>query len=248
VSSQPPPQPLTPATIAMLSNPANHASSPLAAGTLSALRVGGSSSNWGQGNQRGLGSWIGPIAASDPRASAEAAGATGFYRPEDLQLDPIAFANGSVRFCWANTGVASLQNWGEVICAEETTGGPVIQTFVEGSNVMNQPDNVAFQPGTGILYVIEDSPRVNGVSVPGDIWACLPDGGDVNGQTDGCVRVVSVRTAGSEPTGFIFDEAGTTAYLNIQHSPNIPTTSVDESRFDEMLVIEGFKPDTGDDD
>jgi secreted PhoX family phosphatase len=242
VSSSPPAQPLTAATIAFLSNPANHASSPFAAGTLSALRVGGTGSNYGQGNQRGLGTWIGPITATDARASAEASGATGYYRPEDLQFDPLALADGQVRFCWTDTGVASLQNFGEVLCAEETASGPVVQTFVEGSNLMNQPDNLAFQPETGVLYVIEDNPRVNGVSVAGDIWACLPDGGDVNLQTDGCVPVVSVTTAGSEPTGFIFDQSGQTAYLNIQHSPNIASTPIDESRYDELLVIEGFMP------
>lgn len=60
---------------------------------------------------------------------------------------------------------------------------------------------------------------------------------------------MSVTTVGSEPTGFIFDEAGRTAYLNIQHSPTVVSTPIDESRYDELLVIEGFKPDTlGDDE
>lgn len=244
VSSNQPAQPLTPASIATLSNPANHASSPLAAGTLSAIRIGnaGSSTNYGQANQRGLGKWIGPIDPADARASAETNDATGFYRPEDLQFDPIAMVAGNVRFCWANTGVSSQQNYGEVLCADETAVGPVVQTFVEGSNLMNQPDNLAFQPGTGILYLIEDNPRVNGVSVAGDVWACLPDGADVDLQTDGCVMILSVTTKGSEPTGFIFDASGTRAYVNVQHSPNVASTTADEGKYDEMLVIEGFDP------
>lgn len=246
-SGSPPAQPLSPATIATLSNPANAAQSPFAAGTLTALQIGGTGTNFGQGNQRGLGKWVGPVTAATARASAQALKATGYYRPEDLHLDPIAAASGKVRFCWANTGVSSLQNWGEILCAEETASGPVVQTFVEGSPLMNQPDNLDFQPKTGILYIIEDTPRVNGTSVPGDVWACLPDGADANLQTDGCVLVLSVKTAGSEPTGFTFDAGGRTAYLNIQHSPNNPATAtVDEATYDEMLVIEGFRPDRND--
>jgi secreted PhoX family phosphatase len=246
VSSQKPAQPLSPATIATLSNSANAAQSPLAAGTLEALRVGGTGTLYGQGNQRGLGKWIGPVAPATARASAATLKATGYYRPEDLHLDPIAWAKGVVKFCWANTGVSSVQNWGEVLCAEETAAGPVVQTFWEGNNLANQPDNLAFQPGTGNLYIIEDTPTVNGTPAPGDIWACLPDGADDNLHTDGCVRVLSVRTGVpgvdiSEPTGFIFDASGKRAYLNVQHSPDNPATAaVDEGKYDEMLVIEGF--------
>jgi hypothetical protein len=111
---------------------------------------------------------------------------------------------------------------------------------------MNQPDNLAFQPGTGNVYIIEDTPTVNGAPVPGDVWACLPDGADDNLQSDGCVRILSVVSGvpgvdTAEPTGFIFDGTGKTAYLNVQHTPDNPATlSDDESKYDEMLVIEGF--------
>ena len=108
---------------------------------------------------------------------------------------------------------------------------------------MNQPDNLAFQPRTGILYVVEDSPTVNGEDKPGDIWACLRDGADKDLQSDGCVMVASVTTEGAEPTGFTFDGRGKRAYLNIQHSADDPaTTDLDEGSFDEMLVIDGFEP------
>lgn len=85
---------------------------------------------------------------------------------------------------------------------------------------------------------------MNGTSVPGDIWACLRDRADVDLQSDGCVRVVTDKAAGSEPTGFIFDGSGARAYVNIQHSPDNPNTALNESSFDEMLVIDGFTPDS----
>jgi hypothetical protein len=84
---------------------------------------------------------------------------------------------------------------------------------------------------------------VDGVSKPGDIWACLRDGADDGTLNDGCVRVVSVATAGAEPTGFIFDASGNRAYLHVQHSPDDPATALDESTFDELLVIDGFRAD-----
>ncbi|MGI8594639.1 MAG: alkaline phosphatase PhoX [Solirubrobacteraceae bacterium] len=242
-------KPSGPASTGFLSNPANHASSPFAEGKLYALEIG-DADNRGQGNQRGKGRWIGPVNPAMGRAEGQAKG-TGFYRPEDLQADPVALAKGEVRVCWTNTGNVDIGNYGEVLCLDDrqdaaavNTGmTPEVQRFLEGNPYMNQPDNLAFQPGTGIVYVIEDSPTVNGEDKPGDIWACLRDGADRDLQSDGCSMVASVKTQGAEPTGFIFDASGRNAYLNIQHSPDDPSTpDIDESTFDEMLVIDGFRP------
>ena len=242
-------KPSGPASTGFLSNPANHASSPFAQGKLYTLEVG-DGENRGQGNERGKGRWIGPIDPAKARAEGQAKG-TGFYRPEDLHADPIALSKGDVRVCWTNTGNVGIANYGEVLCLDDrpdaaaaNTGmTPEVQRFLEGNPYMNQPDNLAFQPETGILYVIEDSPTVNGQDKPGDIWACLRDGADRDLQSDGCSLIASVKTQGSEPTGFTFDASGRRAYLNIQHSPDDPTTpSLDESTFDEMLVIDGFRP------
>ncbi len=91
--------------------------------------------------------------------------------------------------------------------------------------------------------MIEDSPTVNGEGKPGDIWACLRDGADRDLRSEGCVLVASVKTAGAEPTGFIFRGDGKKANLNIQHSPDDSATpNSDESTYDEMLEIDGFEP------
>ncbi len=257
VPANPAPEPITRAAIADLSKVENAAKSPFAGGSLYVLQVGtkGGGSNYGQGNQYGEGRWVGPIAdPSKARAGAAALKATGYYRPEDLEGDPLALKSGRYRFCWTNTGVSSRRNWGEVLCAEdkgvasEPTGAtPDVELFTPGNPKMNQPDNIEFQPKTGIVYVIEDTPTVDGVSLPGDIWACLRDGADDDQLTDGCVRVLSVVTAGAEPTGFRFDASGERAYVNIQHSPDNPATAVDERRYDEMLEIKGWDPDEKDD-
>jgi secreted PhoX family phosphatase len=233
---------------AKLANPKFENLSPFAAGDLYTLELGGS--NNGQGDQLGTGRWQGPIDAAHASAEGQAKG-TGFYRPEDADIDPIAAAAGKVRFCWTNTGNAGIANYGEVLClddrstSDQPTGTrPEVQQFVTGNPELNQPDNIAFQPKTGIVYVIQDSPSVNGTGVPGDVWACLRDGADLDLQSDGCVRVITDKAAGSEPTGFTFEGSGERAYLNIQHSPDNPGTALNESSFDEMLVIDGFTPDS----
>lgn len=247
VSDQKPATPLSDATKAMLADPANAAASPLAAGRLYALEIG-DATNRGQGNRLGRGKWVGPIDPAIARSEGVAKG-TGFYRPEDLQVDPLAEAAGQLRVCWTNTGNAALGNHGEVLCLDDRPDGgaatgatPEVQQLLAGNPKMNQPDNIAFQPGTGIVYVIEDTPSIDGVERPGDIWACLRDGADRDLQSDGCVMVASVRTAGAEPTGFIFDGSGERAYVHVQHSPDDPATALDEGSFDEMLVIDGFEP------
>jgi secreted PhoX family phosphatase len=83
-------------------------------------------------------------------------------------------------------------------------------------------DNVAFQPHTGNLVVLEDGPTsiitATGEQPRGnDLWICLPDGADDDTLSDGCVRFASVRDTSAEPTGFIFLGSGRSAFVNIQH-------------------------------
>jgi hypothetical protein len=82
--------------------------SPLAAGSVFGLRLGRRSggTDFGQGTQSGLGSWV-PIpqtADTDLRAQAVALRLTGLYRPEDIDIDGRALADDRVEFCANNTG------------------------------------------------------------------------------------------------------------------------------------------------
>jgi hypothetical protein len=52
---------------------------------------------FGQGCETGNALWI-EVDPTKARAEADAKGATGYYRPEDLHMDP-AVTEG-VRFCW----------------------------------------------------------------------------------------------------------------------------------------------------
>jgi secreted PhoX family phosphatase len=219
--------------------------SPLAEGTVYALQVScqGNRPQYGQGCEIGNGVWI-EVTAATARESADAAGATGYYRPEDLHLDPDYTGEG-VRFCVANTGNEGAANYAEVVCGIDVSplevangDGPMLTTtvnrFWEGDTDANSFDNLAFQPGTGMLYVIEDHDN-------GDIWACLPDGGDRDIKTDGCIKILSVKDSSAEPTGFMFSADGMTAYLVVQHSDDDNMEDVDDYGTDDLLVITGFQ-------
>ena len=216
--------------------------SPLTAGNVYALQVSCQSTTqqFGQGCEIGNGAWV-SVSAANARTDANTAGATGYYRPEDLERDPD-FDGPGARFCWTDTGLEDGSNYGEVLCAVDSAplvANPaqrtvVVNRFVEGDPDMNQPDNFAFQPKTGNHYVIEDNPN-------GDIFACLPDGADRDIKTDGCVKILSVRDTSAEPTGFKFAADGRTAYLSIQHSNDGLMPKFDDYPTDDIIKITGFK-------
>jgi hypothetical protein len=53
--------------------------------------------------------------------------------------------------------------------------------------------------------------------------------------------MLSVKDSSAEPTGFLFDASGRTAYVSIQHSDDTNMPLVDGYRSDDVLKITGFK-------
>ncbi len=243
----------------------NPALSPLASGTNYGMRLGTRSGNtdYGQGSETGRGVWmeIAPASYVDVYGNINLGlaqrdlGLTGYYRPEDMDRDPIAADQGVVKVCWINTGRmtnglnSAIENghlYGEVICMVDepvigapSNASPVVKRFVSGDRDMNHFDNIAFQPHRGNVVLLEDgevevrAADGNLVALRGnDVWACLPNGGDRDVMTDGCVRILSLADTSAEPTGLIFDARGDTAYLNIQHRAGGKGA---------MLKVTGFK-------
>lgn len=257
---------------AVCQNPiTNLAQSPLVAGRTYALQIQCTSGvQFGQGCEIGQGSWlrVDPLTA---RSDANTRGATGYYRPEDLERDPtfgaadLADLSQGIRFCWTNTGDDEAANYAETLCAVDqhptaaqeitVTASGLTNTylspdgtnravttanrFIEGDTRFNSHDNLAFQPISGITYIIEDNTF-------GEIYACLPDGADRDLKSDGCVAMLSVRDPQAEPTGFIFDATGKVAFLIIQHGQqpaqlfDFNTNPID-GRTDDLIKIEGFR-------
>jgi secreted PhoX family phosphatase len=182
----------------------------------------------GQGNNTGLGTWVEIPNASNANlgAAARTLGLTGFYRPEDIDIDGAALAAGRVRFCGANTGNENQNhNWGETMCFTDGTVAeslannaiPEAQLFVVGTPEIAMMDNVAWQPGRGnwILHEDGDGPEVGRNN---DLWACAEDGDDADALSDGCIRVGTLNDLNAEWTGGFFDETGRRFFVSIQHN------------------------------
>jgi secreted PhoX family phosphatase len=221
-------------------------SSPFVSGQLFGLKVGSSGDN-GQGTEIGQGVWapIDAAAITDAngnivlRTAQAALKLTGYYRPEDMDIDPIARSNDEVRVCWTNTGRMSNGGgsveetgaiYGEIMCltdeadsAASSGAVPTVRRFLSGNPQFNYFDNVAFQPHTGNLAVTEDGEvqvvKEDGTTEPrgNDILFCLPDGDDDDVQSDGCIRIASLRDTTSEPTGIIFLGSGESMLVSLQH-------------------------------
>ena len=156
-----------------------------------------------------------------------------------MDIDPVAKSNDEVRVCWTDTGrmsngAGSVEEtgsiYGEVMCltdepdsAADSGAIPTVRRFIAGNPQFNYFDNVAFQPNTGNLAITEDG-EVEVVKKDGttelrgnDILLCLTDGDDDDVQSDGCIRIASLRDTASEPTGIIFTGSGDTMYVSMQH-------------------------------
>jgi hypothetical protein len=209
--------------------------SPLANGQVYGLRLGKRSGNtdYGQGSELGKGIWVEILNSydADLRAAAASAKLTGFYRPEDLNADLKAMAEDKVRFCGNNTGNEDNdRNWGNTICitdgtldeAAVNTATPEVQMFVNGSRTIAMMDNIAYQPGRGNWVIHEDRDAVgmsgDGYPFNNSIHLCLEDGADLNDQSDGCIRIVTLNDLTAESTGGLFNATGENYYFSVQHN------------------------------
>lgn len=217
----------------------NLADSPLTAGNVYGLRLGkrgaAPGTDFGQGTNTGLGSWILVDPAVQPsiasggvnlRAAAASLKLTGYYRPEDADVDLAALTRGDVRFCANNTGNESDdRNWGETICVTDgtlaqatgNTATPEVQYLVIGYPDFAMMDNIAYQPGRGNWIVHEDGDGPE-VGRNNDLWSCLDDGADANRLSDGCVRIGTLNDLNAEWTGGFFDKSGKRFFVSIQHN------------------------------
>jgi secreted PhoX family phosphatase len=164
---------------------------------------------------------------ADLRAQAAALKLTGYYRPEDIDIDRAAETAGRVRFCANNTGnEEDDQNYGETICltdgtlaeAVANTSTPEVQYLVVGSPAYAMPDNIAYQPGRGNWIVHEDADTTYLQPHNNDLWGCLPDGADEDVLSDGCIRIATLNDLTAEWSGGIFDAGGARFFVSVQHN------------------------------
>jgi uncharacterized protein len=154
----------------------------------------------------------------DADAAATAVGATGYARPEDVEM---ATATGNSR---GGSNILYVAVTGEDrvlrIDLREPGGGSEHNTaFVSdyvraGLNApidFESPDNLALDKN-GNLYIAEDQDEPTG----DDIWVAIPNTGNDETAAD-TVRFASLSDCTAEPTGIYFDKSGTILFVNVQH-------------------------------
>ena len=140
-------------------------------------------------------------------ATAIAAGATGWGRPEDVE---ISTSTGSTK--GGNVMYVASTSENLVLRIELNGDQAYVSNFVkEGVNIsgLNNPDNLALD-NQGNLYVIED----NG---PGDIFIARVGTGNERVAQD-VALFASLSDCAAEPTGLYFDRNGKTAWVHVQHA------------------------------
>jgi len=140
-------------------------------------------------------------------APAIAAGATGWGRPEDIE---ISTSSGTTK--GGNVMYVTSTSEDLVLRIELDGDRAYVTNFVqEGVNVtgLNNPDNLALD-NQGNVYIVED----NG---PGDIFVARVRGGNERVAQE-VALFASLSDCAGEPTGLYFDRNGKTAWVHVQHA------------------------------
>ena len=205
--------------------------SPYASGEVYGLRVG-LGTNYGQGREFGFGQWIPLPHADDPDLEGEglAAGLTGYYRPEDADLDPIALRAGHSCGSAAPTPVTRpTTSTVRSICITDGTvargrgqhgdaraAAVRVRRHEPGHQHARQHRVPAAHGATSVLH--EDAETTFESPHNNDLWDCLPDGADQDLLSDGCVRIATLNDLTAEWTGGIFDGTGKHFFVSVQHN------------------------------
>ena len=196
----------------------------LSSGQSYALKVVGPT-----GDRTGEAEWVAlnqALVETNADSAAAAAGATGYNRPEDIE---IATSTGNNRG-GANTLYVAVTGPGDnrilAIDLRESKGGRNHETafvydYVKiGLNAPGDfefPDNLALDKN-GNLYITEDPATAPTTGRGDDIWvAVASNAGQQHGPASAVIRFASLTDCNAEPTGIYFDLSGTTLFVHAQH-------------------------------
>ncbi len=198
----------------------------LSSGKLSALKV-----TQPDGDRVGGAEWTPLDRGSvqvDATVAATAAGATGYNRPEDVEITTSTGNNGTGT--GANTLYVSVtdpttDNRVLAVDVREPSGEAEHDTayvydYVRPRPEHRRPVRVARQPRPrprGNLYIAEDKPNPTPDGRGDDIWVATPPTGKPHQPAARVVRFASLKECDPEPTGIYFDKSGTALYVDVQH-------------------------------
>ena len=158
--------------------------------------------------------------------AAAAVGATGYNRPEDVEIATSTGNNrGGTNILYVAVTGRPDDNRIIAIDLRELNGGnnhstAFVYDYVKlGLNApadFEMPDNLALDKN-GNLYITEDPATAPSTGRGDDIWVAVPAAGGQHLPASSVVRFASLTDCSAEPTGIYFDLSGKTLFVNAQH-------------------------------
>jgi secreted PhoX family phosphatase len=161
--------------------------------------------------------------------AAAAAGATGYNRPEDVEIGTsTGSSKGGNNILYVAITGRPTDNRIIAIDLRESKGGKdhstafvydYVKIGVNAPTDFEMPDNLALDK-QGNLFITEDPATAPATLRGDDIWVATPaDSGHGNGHNpaSSVVRFASLTDCSAEPTGIYFSLDGKTLYVNAQH-------------------------------
>jgi hypothetical protein len=174
------------------------------------------------GDRTGDAEWVALDRAAvqvDASAAADAVHATGYGRPEDVEM---AFGHsGSEKDDRFYVSITSEHRVLAVDLTRKGASAHVSQFVRAGVNApadFEMPDNLALDR-FGNLYIAEDPGNnfAGGKRKGDDIWVAAPAVGGGYGASSGVLRFASLTDCEAEPTGIYFDRTADRLFVNVQH-------------------------------
>lgn len=157
----------------------------------------------------------------DGRVTADTVTATGYNRPEDLEIQTLSSGDQFLYFATTagDSDNSSATGTGRVYSFNLTS--LEVKLFADSNTIdaatglaaggaFRNPDNLAID-SEGNIYIVED--QNGGVE---DVWFAMD--ADRDGVAESVSKWISLTTQGAESTGLYFDKFDSNkAYINVQH-------------------------------
>lgn len=154
----------------------------------------------------------------DASAAADLVNATGYGRPEDVE---IGTSSGASRD-GDRTMYVAITSEHRVLAIKLLDTGAIVSNYVKvGLNATSDffmPDNLALDR-SGNLFIAEDpgGSFSGGKTTGDDIWVATPGRGGNGAPATSVMRLASLTDCDAEPTGLYYDLKFERLFVNVQH-------------------------------